>query len=147
MDQRAFIQGQVSGGLGFFAFLFLGLCLVFRSIPRAFAVSIVPVTGFLASIGIMGILGWRLSAVHAIALATIAGTGVDNAIVLAMRGWTREARDAAIDTTLLIVLSMATVLLCSSYLVVQTAFVCMAGLVASAATAILVLPALGKRDG
>jgi predicted RND superfamily exporter protein len=142
IDQRAFIQGQVSGGLSFFAFLFVGLCIVFRSIPRAFAVSIVPMTGFLASISIMGILGWRLSPVHAIALATIAGTGVDNAIVLVLRGWTAEARDATVDTTLLIVLSMSVLLLCSSFLVVQTAIVCIAGLVASTATAVLVLPAM-----
>lgn len=142
MDDRAFIEGQVNGGLGFFGLLFVGLCLVFRSIPRAFAVSIVPMTGFLATVGLMGLLGWKVSPVHAIAFATVAGTGVDNAIVLVLRGWTAAARDATVDTTILILLSMTTLFLCSSFLVVQTAFVCMIGLIASTATAVLVLPAM-----
>ena len=150
ISDRAYIQGQVSGGIGFFGLLFVGLCLVFRSIPRAFAVSIVPMTGFLATIGVMGLFGWKVSAVHAIALATVAGTGVDNAIVLVIRGWTAEARDATVDTTILIVISMMALFLCSSFLVVQTAIACMAGLVASTLTAVVVLPAIpaaGKSRG
>lgn len=142
INERAFNKGQISGSFGFFALLFVGLCLVFRSVPQAFAVSIVPLTGFLASLGLMGLLGWRLSAVHAVALATIAGTGVDNAIVLVLRGWSREARNAIIDTTLLIVISMASLLFCSSYLVFQTTIICMIGLVASSFSAALVLPAI-----
>jgi predicted RND superfamily exporter protein len=128
--------------LGFIAFLFLGLCFAFRSVPRALAVSIVPLTGFIASLGLMGLLGWRLSPVQAIALATVAGTGVDNAIVLVLRGWTAKTRAAAFDTTLLIVLSVSCLLFCSSYLIVQTAIICIVGLVASTATALWVLPAL-----
>jgi len=145
IEQRAFIKGQVGGGLGFFALLFVGLCLVFRSIPRAFAVSSVPLSGFLACLGVMGLADWRISPVHAIALATIAGTGVDNAIVLVLRGWSVEARDATVDTTVLIVLSMSSLLFCSSYLVVQTAIVCMIGLIASTVTATLVLPSICRQ--
>ncbi len=116
ISQRAFIKGQVSGGVWFFVFLFIGLCLVFRSVKRAFAVMIVPATGFLATLGLMGLVGWDISPVHAIALATVAGTGVDNAINLVFRGWTTEVRAAIIDTTLLIALSMAVLLACSSFL-------------------------------
>jgi uncharacterized protein len=142
IEQRCFIKGQISGGLGFFAALFVGLCLFFRSITRAFLVTLVPVTGFLASLGLMGILGWSITAMHAVALATIAGTGVDSAIVLVLGGWSKEARAGTVSSTLLVSVSMASLLFCTSYFVVQTTIICIAGLAASALAAIFVLPAL-----
>lgn len=142
IEERAFLAGQVSGTFLFLAALLAGLVLVLRSFRRAAAVSIVPVTGFLASLGLMGLAGWKLSSVHAVALATIAGTGVDNALVLVLHGWTREARDASVDTTVLIVAAVLTLCFSVSFLIAQTALVCAAGLAASTAAAVLVLPAL-----
>jgi uncharacterized protein len=143
IDQRCFIKGQTDGALGFFLALFAGLCLVFRSIARAFLMTLVPATGFLASLGAMGVMGWSISPVHAVALATIAGTGVDSAIVMALSGWSKEARSGTVDSTLLITLSMTSLLFCSSFPVVQTTAICIAGLLASMLSAIFILPAFG----
>lgn len=138
--ERAFIAGQISGSFLFFGLLLVGLVVVFRSVPKALAISIVPLTGFLAALGCMGLLGWNLNAENAVALAVIAGTGVDSAIVVVRRGWSGEARDAAADTTLLVVGAVLVLLLSSFFLIVQTAVICAVGLVASTLSTIYVLP-------
>ncbi len=142
IEEKAYLSGQISGTFLFFAALVLGLVLVLRSFPKALAVSLVPILGFLASLGLMGLLGWRLCSVHALALATIAGTGVDNALALVLGGWSREARDAAVDSSILIVLSVLALCFCSSYYIVQAAIVCSVGLVASALASVILIPAL-----
>jgi len=139
--EGAFINGQISGTFVFFGMLVVGLAIAFRSLWKALAISIVPLMGFLAALGLMGILGWNLSAENAVALAVIAGTGVDSAIVVVKRGWSGEARDATVDTTILVVGAILVLVFSSFFLIVQTAIICAVGLVASTLTTIFALPA------
>ena len=141
--ESAFISGQIEGTFIFFGMLVLGLAVIFRSFWKALAISIAPVMGFLAALGTIGLLGWRLSTENAIALAVIAGTGEDSAIFMVSRGWSGQARGAAIDTTILIVSAMLVLVLSSFFLVVQTAIICAVGIIASTLTTIFVLPAFG----
>jgi len=141
---QAFMRGQIAGTFGFFALLFVGLALVFRSLVKAALISLVPLTGFLAALGLIGILDWRLSPINALSLSVIAGTGVDNAIALALGRWNREARESSIQATLLIVGASFSLALCSAYLIVQTALLCAVGLAASTFVALWGLPVFGS---
>lgn len=146
LAEIAFSKGQLRGALLFYGVLCAVLFVIFRNAVNAIAVAGTSAAGMLASIGFMALAGWRLSDINALALATVAGTGVDSAILLMLHGWSGEVRYASVDTTVLIVASLSVLFLCGYYIVLQTAAICIAGLVVSSVTAQKVLPASGLVD-
>jgi predicted RND superfamily exporter protein len=142
----AFSKGQLRGAFLFYAVLFIVLLVILRSPVKSLAVVGTSAAGMIASLGFMALAGWRLSDINALALATVAGTGVDSAILLVLHGWSGEVRHASVDTTVLIVASLSVLFACGYYVVVQTAAVCIVGLVVSSVTAQYVLPASGLVD-
>jgi len=144
--EELFIKGQFIGDILFFITLIAGLALVLRSLKKAFVVAMAPVTGLLASLAVLAALGWPFSSVHAIALGVVLGTGVDNAIMISLGGWTGESRAVSAEAALLVACGFAAFLGCSSYFMIQTAIACMAGLGASALVANTLVPVLLATD-
>lgn len=142
LSEKAFVNGQLLGMFLFLLFLAVILTILFKSARKALAAIAVSAAGILASIGTMALLGWRYSDVNALGVATVAGTGVDSAIVMILYGYTDETRGAALDTSTLTMAALSVLLLCSSFLVVQTTIICLAGLIASTLTAQVILPLL-----
>ncbi|OHD13876.1 MAG: hypothetical protein A2Z96_07580 [Spirochaetes bacterium GWB1_48_6] len=130
MTTRFVADQAFSLGVLFVGYVVL-LSLVFRSI-RLGLLSLIPsLFSIMTILGLMGLLGWKLNNIHAVAFAAIAGISVDSSIMFLMIDCNPATNRALRDATFLLCTALFMLVFSSFFNIVQTALLCILGLIIS----------------
>jgi predicted RND superfamily exporter protein len=125
--------------------VFLILLLVLRSPLTALLCALPSAAGIGAAIGLSGLSGWPLDSGSSLALAIVAGIGVNDALMFNLaRSRTRLTIRSILETNLGLVAVFAALLFSAFSLIIQVYVLTAAGLMLSMGTVLLVLPFLNK---
>lgn len=135
------VPSQRYGVYAFFALVFLFLWYRTRSWAKALCICIPPIVGTAAALGLTGLLGWKISVGHSLAVAIIAGVGIDDALMYMIApGSNRNLSRPIIETTAVLVGIIAVLFISTFVTIHYIAAIAITGLVVSTATVLIVLP-------
>lgn len=135
-----FAKGQVVG-LVFYFIIVLVLLVIFLRLPRkSLVICTSPALAILASLGFCGYAGWGLTPTLSLALASIAGVGIDDAIIWGIYSHRPAMKRSVLGTTVLLLLGLAPLLLSYHLELIRGVIAVMIGLILSTLIVLKVLP-------
>jgi predicted RND superfamily exporter protein len=105
------IDGQVLSLAIYFAVVFALVLLRLRSLKKAALICAGPLLAILASLGICGYLGWPFSLCLSLAMAMLAGVGIDDAFIWCFFSHKPSMRRSVLGTALLLAFGLSPLLL------------------------------------
>jgi len=140
MSLLGLARGQLQGLVLYFLIVFTLLAVFYKSPLKSLAVCASPAVAILASLGICGYAGWGLTPTLSIAVASIAGVGIDDAILWSAYSRRPGMRGSVIGTTVLLVCGLAPLLLSYHLELIRGVIAVMIGLIFSTMIVLKVLP-------
>ena len=140
MSLLGLAKGQLKGLILYFAIVLALLAVFFKSPLKSLAICASPALAILASLGFCGYAGWDLTPTLSIAVASIAGVGIDDAILWGSYSNRPGIRRSIIGTTVLLACGLAPLLLSYHLELIRGVIAVMIGLVLSTTIVLKVLP-------
>jgi len=133
-------KGQIAGLALYFGVVFSLLAFFLRSPLKSLVVCAPPAVAILASAGLCGYIGWELTPTLSIALAAIAGVGIDDAILWSFYSHHPAMKRSVSSTTILLVCGLSPLLLSYHMDLIHCVIAVMIGFILSTLIVLKVLP-------
>jgi predicted RND superfamily exporter protein len=137
---KAQIASQLYGLIAYFALVFVLVLMRIKSLGKTLLICLGPVLAILSSLGLCGYLGWALSPCLSLAMATLAGVGIDDAFLWHFFRDRPFMRRSALGTALLLVFGLSPLLLSAYSDLMRSACAVIMGFVFSTSYVLKVLP-------
>ncbi len=140
LSMKGLVRGQLVGLLLYFSIVLFILAVSLRSILNAILVCFPPIAAIIASLGICGYVGWGLTPPMSLAIAAIAGVGIDDAILWSFFSERPSIKRSIVGTTVLLVCGLMPLLLSLHADLIRSAVIVMIGFIFSTMIVLKVLP-------
>jgi len=140
LSMKGLVKGQIVGLFFYFSIVLFILAVSLRSMLKAILVCFPPVAAIIASLGICGYAGWGLTPPLSLAIAAIAGVGIDDAILWSFFSERPSIQRSIVGTTVLLVCGLMPLLLSLHADLIRSAVVVMIGFILSTTIVLKVLP-------
>jgi predicted RND superfamily exporter protein len=137
---KAQIASQLYGLIAYFALVFVLVLVRIKSLGKTILICLDPVLAILSSLGLCGYLGWALSPCLSLAMATLAGVGIDDAFLWNFFRDRPFMRRSALGTALLLIFGLSPLLLSAYSDLMRSACAVIMGFVFSTSYVLKVLP-------
>lgn len=110
LGMRGLRTGQLYGLAGYFICVFIAVFIRLRSLRKSLQVCVGPLLSILTILGLSAYLGWNLSPMLSLSLASLAGVGIDDSFIWAFFSHNPKLKKSVIATTFTLCCGLATLL-------------------------------------